>query len=100
MGLTFSLGDVVEVQLPPATTHPTQQNGMHFPHTAPLLAHLGALEPPKHKGFGFVTFTSPSDAQDAIDNMDLNELKGRVIRVNLARPIKVQLQANSNRASK
>ncbi|KAK7693410.1 hypothetical protein QCA50_002978 [Cerrena zonata] len=79
---TFApFGDVVEIQLPPATTHPTQQN-----------------EPQKHKGFGFVTFTSPADAQDAIDNMDLNELKGRVIRVNLARPMKVQIQNNSNRA--
>ncbi|CAL1704455.1 unnamed protein product [Somion occarium] len=78
---TFAVfGDVVDVQLPPATTHPTQQN-----------------EPVKHKGFGFVTFTSSADAQDAIDNMDLNELKGRVVRVNLARPMKMQLQGMANK---
>ncbi len=60
--------------------------------------HRVCLEP-KHKGFGFVTFSSPADAQDAIDNMDLNELKGKVLRVNLARPMKVPLQPGNNRAS-
>ncbi|KAI0079926.1 RNA-binding domain-containing protein [Panus rudis PR-1116 ss-1] len=78
---TFTtFGDVIEVQLPPANTHPSQQSEV------------------KHKGFGFVTFASPADAQDAIDNMDLNELKGRVIRVNLARPSKVPIQPSGNRA--
>ncbi|KAF4618914.1 hypothetical protein D9613_009824 [Agrocybe pediades] len=43
---------------------------------------------PKHRGFAFVTYTSTADAQDAIDNMDMNELKGRVLKVNLARPMK------------
>ena len=55
---------------------------------------------PKHRGFAFVTFGSSADAQDAIDNMDMNELKGRVLKVNLARPIKGALQPNGNRASK
>ena len=53
----------------------------------------------KHRGFAFVTYASPADAQDAIDNMDLNELNGRVLRVNLARPMKAQAQATGNRAS-
>jgi len=73
-------GDIIEVQIPPASSNPSQQNE------------------PKHKGFGFVTFSSPADAQDAIDNMDLNELKGKVLRVNLARPTKVPLQPGNNRA--
>ena len=55
---------------------------------------------PKHRGFAFITFSSPGDAQDAIDNMDLNELKGRVLRVNLARPMKAAtLNPQGNRAS-
>ena len=53
----------------------------------------------KHRGFAFVTYSSPADAQDAIDNMDLNELNGRVLRVNLARPMKGATQAAGNRAS-
>ena len=53
----------------------------------------------KHKGYGFVTFSSPADAQDAIDNMDLNELRGKVLRVNLARPTKIPLQPQGNKAS-
>ncbi|THH33838.1 hypothetical protein EUX98_g255 [Antrodiella citrinella] len=72
---TFSaFGDIIEVQIPPASTNPSQQTES------------------KHKGFGFVTFASSGDAQDAIDNMDLNELRGKVIRVNLARPMKTPLQ--------
>ena len=53
----------------------------------------------KHRGFAFVTYSSSADAQDAIDNMDLNELNGRVLRVNLARPMKGPTQAPGNRAS-
>lgn len=54
---------------------------------------------PKHRGFAFVTFSSSADAQDAIDNMDMNELKGRVLKVNLARPMKAALNPQGNRAS-
>ena len=53
----------------------------------------------KHKGYGFVTFSSPADAQDAFDNMDLNELRGKVLRVNLARPSKIPIQPQGNKAS-
>lgn len=89
---------MVDVQLPPATTHPTQQNGQHLhSHSTLQFLTFTLLEPVKHKGFGFVTFTSSADAQDAIDNMDLNELKGRVVRVNLARPMKMQLQGMANK---
>ncbi|KAI0341552.1 RNA-binding domain-containing protein [Trametopsis cervina] len=78
---TFStFGDVIEVQIPPATTDPNRQSEE------------------RHKGYGFVTFGSPADAQDAIDNMDLNELRGRVLRVNLARPSAIPAQGMGNRA--
>ncbi|KAL1721177.1 hypothetical protein EV715DRAFT_288716 [Schizophyllum commune] len=79
--LTSAIGDVVEVQLPPATTNPNQQQQEN-----------------KHRGFAFVTFTSSADAQDAIDNMDLNELQGKVIKVNLAKPQKAPVQGAGNRA--
>ncbi|KAJ7172433.1 hypothetical protein C8R46DRAFT_1161854 [Mycena filopes] len=60
-----TFGDIIEVQLPSAATNPTLQAEA------------------KHRGFAFVTYASAADAQDAIDNMDLNELQGRVIKVNL-----------------
>lgn len=53
---------------------------------------------PKHRGYGFVTFGASADAQDAIDNMDMNELKGKVLKVNLARPMKGPVQPMGNRA--
>lgn len=78
---TFAtFGDIIEVQIPPATTDPNRQTEE------------------KHKGYGFVTFASPADAQDAIDNMDLNELHGKVLRVNLARPSKMPVQGLGNKA--
>ncbi|EKM82656.1 hypothetical protein AGABI1DRAFT_33563 [Agaricus bisporus var. burnettii JB137-S8] len=75
---TFStFGDILEVQLPSAVVDPNQ---------------------PKHRGYGFVTFGASADAQDAIDNMDMNELKGKVLKVNLARPMKGPVQPMGNRA--
>lgn len=52
----------------------------------------------KHRGFAFVTYGSSADAQDAIDNMDMNELHGKVLKVNLARPMKTPMQLGGNRA--
>ncbi|KAI5123362.1 hypothetical protein M0805_001783 [Coniferiporia weirii] len=77
-----TFGDILEVQIPPAqiNTHNYNQDG-----------------PQKHRGFAFVTYTSAGDAQDAIDNMDLNELRGRVLRVNLARPQRVTAAGSGNR---
>ncbi|KAK6910257.1 hypothetical protein V866_000851 [Kwoniella sp. B9012] len=45
----------------------------------------------KHRGFAFITFSHPSDAQDAIDNFDLNELpgyqgRGKFLKCSLANP--------------
>jgi len=80
-----TFGDIIQVQLPPpALTHHQQ-------------THPTGNEP-KHRGFAFITFGSSADAQDAIDNMDMNELKGRVLKVNLARPMKGIMQPNGNRA--
>lgn len=45
-----------------------------------------------------MTYGSSADAQDAIDNMDMNELRGRVLKVNLARPMKHVTQLPGNRA--
>ncbi|KIL00119.1 hypothetical protein PAXRUDRAFT_821999 [Paxillus rubicundulus Ve08.2h10] len=76
-----TFGDIVEVQLPLAATNPTSDSEA------------------KHRGFAFVTYASPADAQDAIDNMDLNELRGRVLKVNIARPMKLAVQPGAgNRA--
>jgi len=38
----------------------------------------------RSRGFGFVTFAAPADAQTAIAEMDGAELDGRTIRVNQA----------------
>nr|CAG8434160.1 617_t:CDS:2 [Entrophospora candida] len=60
-------GDIVEIQIPP---DPASHN--------------------QHRGFGFVEFEEADDAQAAIDNMNLSELYGKVIKVNLARPMKIR----------
>ena len=41
-----------------------------------------------HRGFGYVEFSLPEDAREAIDNMDQSELYGRVIKVNQSKPRK------------
>jgi cold-inducible RNA-binding protein len=38
------------------------------------------------RGFGFVTMSTPEEAQKAIDAMHGKELSGRALTVNLARP--------------
>ncbi|KAG5184168.1 hypothetical protein JKP88DRAFT_163534 [Tribonema minus] len=38
------------------------------------------------RGFGFVTYSSPMEAQAAMDNLNGTELDGRTIRVNLSQP--------------
>ncbi len=49
----------------------------------------------KHRGFAFVEFELPEDAQAAIDNMNDSELFGRTLKVNLAKPLR--LRENSSR---
>ncbi|KAH9981178.1 RNA-binding domain-containing protein [Lactifluus volemus] len=77
-----TFGDVIDIQLP--------TNATGRPHENP--ADL------KHRGYAFVTFSSAGDAQDAIDNMDMNELRGRVLKVSLARPMKGVAPPTGNRA--
>lgn len=38
------------------------------------------------RGFGFVTMSTPEEAQKAIDNLHGKQLGGRAITVNIARP--------------
>jgi peptidyl-prolyl isomerase E (cyclophilin E) len=94
----MSTGDILDVQLPSAVVDPNRQNGQSCLFLL-LVSHSSyIISEPKHRGYGFVTFGSPADALDAIDNMDMNELKGRVLNVNLARPMKGPVQPMGNRA--
>jgi peptidyl-prolyl isomerase E (cyclophilin E) len=54
----------------------------------------------KHRGYAFVTYSSAGDAQDAIDNTDMNELSGRSLKVSIAGPMKGVTPATGNRPSK
>ncbi|KAJ3305656.1 hypothetical protein HDV03_001301 [Kappamyces sp. JEL0829] len=40
----------------------------------------------KHRGFAFIEFELADDAKAAMDNMNLAELNGKLLKVNLARP--------------
>lgn len=60
-------GDIVQVQIP---KDPTSTSG--------------------HRGFGFVEFEEARDAQAAMDNMNLSELFGRVIKCSMAKPIAIK----------
>ncbi|MBN1618416.1 RNA-binding protein [Candidatus Dojkabacteria bacterium] len=42
----------------------------------------------RSKGFGFVTFSTPEEAQKAIEELNGKELDGRAINVSEARPQK------------
>jgi RNA recognition motif-containing protein len=50
-----------------------------------------------HRGFGYIEFEDPSDAKEAIDNMDQAEFFGRVLKVSAAKP---QRNANEGLGSK
>merc|ERR1719278_998488 len=47
----------------------------------------------KHRGFAFVDYELPEDAQAAIDNMNDSELFGRTLRVNIAKPLRIKENA-------
>ncbi|CAD6587415.1 MAG: hypothetical protein TREMPRED_004752 [Tremellales sp. Tagirdzhanova-0007] len=58
-------------------------------------------EPSKHRGYAFLTFSNPADAQDAIDNYDLNELpgyqgQGKFLKCNVAQPNKYGNEAQGD----
>ena len=51
--------------------------------------------------FSFIVYGTTNvtiKAQDAIDNMDMNELRGKVLKVSLARPQRAPVQGAGNRA--
>lgn len=50
----------------------------------------------KHRGFAFVEFDDPEDAEEALFNMDGAELLGRFIKVSVANPNQIhKLTSNS-----
>jgi len=49
----------------------------------------------KHRGFAFIEYELPEDAQAAIDNMNDSEMFGRTLRVNIAKPLRIK--ENSSR---
>lgn len=48
----------------------------------------------KHRGFGFITFEERDDAKAAIENMNNSELYGRVLRVNVAKPMRAKAEGS------
>lgn len=56
-----TFGDITDIQLPRET-----ENGM--------LSSLTSVS--KHRGYAFITYANEEDAEDAIDNMHLNEWYG------------------------
>ena len=51
----------------------------------------------RNKGFAFISFSSPDNALDALDNMNLNSIAGRTIHINLANPNKLNTTPNHNK---
>ena len=46
-----------------------------------------------NRGFGFVQYFNEEDAAAAMDNMDGAELEGKVLKVNIAKPLRHKLGA-------
>lgn len=107
MGTLGDIGDIIEISLPvdPQSRQSPHHPPIPSPHPTnpsipltftPLFPSSRRTEQPR--GFAFITYSSPLDAQDAIDNYDYNELpghvgKGRYLKVNLARPDSKGLQS-------
>lgn len=70
-------GEIVDVSLPKPdhARAPKNANGS-----------TGAHPTESHRGFAYVEFELPVDAEEAIDNMNGSELLGRVIKVAAAKP--------------
>lgn len=79
------LGDIIEISLP---TEPNDC-ALYLRVAGPQLTETAR----KHRGYAFLTFANPADAQDAIDNYDLNELpgyvgRGKFLKCSIANPNK------------
>eukprot|EP01047_Picozoa_sp_COSAG01_P051530 COSAG01_NODE_5328_length_4331_cov_68.471881_2_plen_115_part_00 len=48
----------------------------------------------QHRGFCFVTFANEEDAGEALFNMNNSELLGRVLKVNIAKPMSAKEGSN------
>ena len=127
---TFSVfGDVIEVQIPreggPQAIDRMSSFSPSYHHSMLKARHADnalTLTGP-HRGFGFVVFSTSEEAEDAIDNMHLNEIDGvstslpflpfafcpellqdanviaiwphqKIINVNLAKPLKAMIGGN------
>lgn len=55
--------------------------------------------PDPHRGFGYIEFEVPSDAKEAIANMDQSELFGRIIKVAAAKPQKESSEGLGSRTA-
>lgn len=75
-------GEILDVQLPPDPAKSGcrhRQEGQDYESNEDLYDLFVTIGDSKqHRGFGFVTFSQNADALDAVDNMHLNELNGRV----------------------
>ncbi|KAL9644855.1 hypothetical protein ABK040_005335 [Willaertia magna] len=50
----------------------------------------------KHRGYAFVEFELPEDATEALDNINLSELYGRIIHCNYSKPSNLSKEAFSD----
>lgn len=80
--------------LPPDTT--TESLIEHFSNAFPI-KHAAAVINPQTKlckGYGFVTFADPDDAQHAQEEFDQSEFRGRKIRLEIAQPRRREMDDN------
>lgn len=84
-------GEIVDVSIP-KPDQPRAPNGNVNANGKP-----SAIPTDAHRGFAYVEFELPVDAEEAIDNMNGSELFGKVIKVAAAKPAKV---ANEGLGSK
>ncbi|CAO1615001.1 unnamed protein product [Sympodiomycopsis kandeliae] len=79
-------GDILDVQMP--REGGARRNDERHQQSDQQQITLGQQSRGAHRGFGFLVFSNDQEAQDAIDNMHLNQLAGRILNVNIAKPLK------------
>jgi RNA recognition motif-containing protein len=67
-----------------------------FKNTFQPYGNIKSLRLLTNKGFGFVEYETSEEAQKAIENLNGKELKGRPMRVELAKPREEGLRSSSN----